>query len=241
MIYGTIGCLGDSLTFGARAHLGYPELLPDLLRSADPDGDTEWITLNRGISGQATRQVLDRAPGVVRELAGMPGARWLVVCTGTNDSKAGGSQTITVDQYASLYRQILHWPRRHAIPSVVCTLPPIAPNQMPYFTDRSAEWLARANVAIREMQAEMDCEPAPIRLCDLADMPPSYLADGVHLRPAGYAWMAARIAGALGYRAAEPDAPETKPKPRRRLAYTDADVERAIKPQRKRRETVARF
>lgn len=216
MLYGTVCCLGDSLTAGARALLGYPELLPDLMR--DTEARTEWATRNFGVSGETTRQILDRTPGVVGWLASQAGARRLVLLAGTNDSKAGGSQTISVDQWESLYRQILHWPRRHGIPSVVCTFPPLEANtrEMPFFTDRSRAWLEEASTRVRKLQEELNCEPVPVTLCEMADMPPSHLADGVHLKPSGYAWMAARIATLLGYPAKVQAVPERR-KPRRRV------------------------
>jgi len=120
MLYSTVLCLGDSLTFGARAEvdghagLGYPEHLPALLNPATPG--TEWAVLNRGISGQVTRQVLDRAPGAFRELAACAGPKWAVILAGTNDSKAGG---VPLDEWTTLYRQVLHWGRRAGVPMIL--------------------------------------------------------------------------------------------------------------------------
>src|SRR5688572_18304852 len=106
MIYGTILGLGDSLVAAARAEhdrgagRGWLERLPALL---DPRTGTEWAVLNRGISGQTTREVLDRTPGAVRELAGCAGAKWAVVLCSTNDSKGGGAD---LDAWEQLYRLI---------------------------------------------------------------------------------------------------------------------------------------
>lgn len=224
MLYGTVCCLGDSLTAGARALLGYPELLPALMRSNNML--TEWATKNFGISGQTTREILDRTPAAVGWLAAQTGAKRFVLLAGTNDSKAGGKQSISVDQWEDLYRQILHWPRRHGVPSVVCTFPPLEANtqQMPYFTDRSRAWLDEATKRVRSIQEEMDCEPVPVTLCELADMPMGFLADGVHLKPSGYRWMAGRIATSLGYPTEAEAEPRVKRAPaRRRVVHQVAE------------------
>jgi lysophospholipase L1-like esterase len=190
-IYGTVLCLGDSLTYGARGSRGYPEILPDLLNS----GSTNWSTLNRGISAETTRDILLRTPGAVRELASLPGAKWCVILAGTNDSKSDG---LDINTWCSLYRQIVSWPRRHGIPTILCTMPPVVPAEMPCFTRASQAWIDDANMAIREFVREFNCNPSPVALCDLADMPegmPEYmLVDGVHCTMEGYHFIAERVA-----------------------------------------------
>lgn len=227
MVYGTVACLGDSLTYGARAQVGYPELLPDLMRNEG--SATEWAIRNFGVSKETTRQVLDRTPAAVGWLAGQPGAKQLVLLAGTNDSKGAG-QGMSLDQWESLYRQIVHWPRRYGIPLVLCTFPPLEPDtrEMPYFTDRSREWLLEANGRIRTMQGELHCAPAPVVLCDLADMPIGYLCDGVHLKPSGYAWLARRIATALGYPQEEKASPRQTRRPQRRVVRPEVPKLKAV-------------
>ncbi len=227
MIFGTVCCLGDSITEGSRAQLGFPEILPALLNVDSQVERTEWATLNRGIAGQTTRQILDRAPAATRELAGMPGAKWMVILAGTNDSKAGGKIVpgnknktggrISHAEYESLMRQILHWPRRHGIPVVLCTHPPIDPIPMPTFTEASRTWLDVASQIVVDLAEELDCEGAPIGLCELRDMPRGFVCgDGIHLIPEGYAWIAWRLATLLGAISIEPEVPPRAPPPPKR-------------------------
>lgn len=185
MLYGTILCLGDSLTFGARAKLGYPEVLPTLINDKS---DVEWATLNRGISGQTTRQILDRTPGAVRELNGLSGAKWGVLLAGTNDAKRNG---VNIDEWEIMYRQIVHWFRRYEVPLALCTFPRLASNLMPSFHRGSNDWLYEASERVRKMTREYDARL--VELTDLDDAP-----DGVHLSPRSYASMAERIADELG-------------------------------------------
>lgn len=203
MIIGTVLCLGDSLTAGARAEhdahagLGYPEWLVSILDLATPNppdvDPMEWATLNRGISGQTTRQIADRAPAAFREMNAYPGAKWGVVLAGTNDSKA----CPPLSEWEALYRQILHWPRRANVPLALCTFPPLSPGPMPYFTEASSAWLARASERVRAIAKELDGRPSPVRLVELSDLGTEYLVDGVHLTAEGYRELAIRVAAAL--------------------------------------------
>lgn len=194
-LFGTVLAMGDSLTFGARSALGYPEHLGALLTETNKPGSrVEWGVLNRGISGQTTREILDRTPAAVGQLAGMGGPKWFVLLAGTNDSKGDGA---SLDQWEALYRQILHWPRRYGIPIALCTFPPVQPGKMPAYTAASIEWLKRASDRVRVIASELDNHPAPVRLIELADLQLDLLCDGVHLTPDGYREMAERIADVL--------------------------------------------
>ncbi len=191
MIYGTVLCLGDSLTFGARAPLGFPEHLGPLLSARS---GAEWVALNRGISGQTTREVLDRTPAAVGHLQSLGGAKYVTVLAGTNDGKGGGLDHAL---WEALYRQILHWPRRHGIPIAVMTFPPIRPGQMGAFPRESRHWLREASRRVRAIAAELHNRPSPIRVVELEDLSEEFLADGVHLTPSGYRIVAERVADVL--------------------------------------------
>lgn len=202
MIYGTALGLGDSLVAAARADhdggagLGWLEQLPGLL---DPVTGTEWAVLNRGVSGQTTREVLDRTPGAVRELATCAGAKWAVVLCSTNDSKGAGADH---DAWEVLYRLLVHWPRRHGIPLALCTLPPLDPRGMPSFTRASQDWCIAASERIRAIAVELHNRPSPVYVVELADLPAEMLVDGVHLTAEGNAEVARRVAAVLAPEAA---------------------------------------
>jgi len=203
MIVGTVLCLGDSLTDGARAPsgYGYPEMLVDILNTRSTN--TRWACLNRGVSGETTSQILRRTPGAVRELDGMFGAKWCVILAGTNDSKGGGCGQDGLDRWYRLWCQIVEWPLRYGIPTAVCTFPPVS-SEMPEFTNRAIEWLNKATIRIRGFVADWigrdggpDGMVVPLRVIDLSTMKPSLLVDGVHLIQGGYAVLANRVADVI--------------------------------------------
>ncbi len=201
MIYGTVLCLGDSLTEGARAPMGWPEMLPELLdvRSVG----TEWATLNHGISGQTTLQILRRTPAAVRSLASLPGTKWAVILAGTNDAKnRRPDATETLLWWSRLYEQILHWPRRYPDVNIaLCTFPPVS-GEMPAFTDANP-WLKLASETVRQMasyhngRTTRDGTSSRVVVVDLEDMPTENLVDGVHLTHDGNRWVARRVADVL--------------------------------------------
>lgn len=202
MIVGTVLCLGDSLTDGARAPngYGYPERLVPLLDARSTG--TRWACLNRGVSGQVTWEILRRTPGAVRELAGCFGAHACVLLAGTNDSKGGGDGEDGLARWESLYRQVCHWPLRYGVPLWLCTFPPVSP-EMPCYGPRANEWLQAASAIVRKLALELDGTEAdgravPVGLVDLeAGMTVEHLVDGVHLTAAGYQRVAEIVAQAM--------------------------------------------
>lgn len=198
MIYGTALCLGDSLTEGARCRIGYPEALAALLTARSRG--TEWASLNHGISGQTTLQILRRTPGAVGQLLSQPGAKVAVICAGTNDSK-GATRDRPDDLWLTLYRQIAHWPLRHLVPTVLCTLPTVAA-EMPDYGPQAPAWIAGANALIRDLAASLrqpraDGRAVPVHVCELHDLPLEVLVDGVHLTEEGYREVARRVADTI--------------------------------------------
>lgn len=188
MIYGTVTCLGDSLTYGARNEgFGFPELLPPILDTC-MTGQTEWAALNCGVCREATWDVLQRAPSVCTRSAAMPGPHVFVLLAGTNDAKS----LLDVDVFSRHYRQILHWPRRYDFPVHVCTLPPVVPVEMPAFPGASNEWIKQANVAIKSIAFEFG-----MKVVDLEDLGSGAFCDGVHLTREGSEIVASRVAASI--------------------------------------------
>ena len=183
MIYGTILCLGDSLTFGARSeHLrGYPE---ELARLMSDHYAQAWSCLNRGVNGEKSIDVLRRAFPAVREVASLPGAKWGCLLAGTNDSK---DPTCPLDLYEDNLRQIVRMFKRFDVRLLIGTLPPVKGNCMPCFdSERSNAWIDGANERITSLAAS-----SGVPVVDFTDMEP-HLVDGVHFGHAGYLEMAQR-------------------------------------------------
>jgi len=184
VIYRTLLALGDSLTYGARCEGdGWCDLLPDALMPG-----MATAVLNRGVCGETTWQILQRAPAAVRELAALPGDRVMTLWAGTNDSK-GPTHPQT---WVRSYQQILHWPARYRIPVLLLTLPPVVPGSMHCYTAASVEWIASVNDGIRKM-----ADHPGRALVEVADLGPEHLIDGVHLNREGHAIVAERVAKAL--------------------------------------------
>jgi lysophospholipase L1-like esterase len=186
MVYGTIACLGDSMTYGARCEgRGWVERLPRMLAGEG----VEWATLNRGICGETTWQILQRAPAVAREIASMGGAKWAVVFAGTNDSKACPE----IDGWAELLRQTVAWFRRSGVPVVLVLPPPVDPFLMPAFHGRSNAWLAEVS---KEVLGNLP--PGVRAVVDLGLLNPSgSLIDGVHFSALGHLVAAEAVRDAL--------------------------------------------
>lgn len=183
MIYGTVLCLGDSITFGARSEYtrAYPEELAKLMTE---HYDQNWSTINAGINGQTSVDILRRTFPTVGSFAGQPGAKIGCLMAGTNDSK---NPDYPLDLYKDNMRQMINIFRRHDLRLLIGTLPPIKGDEMPcFFTRESNEWIQKANVVIRELADEYT-----LPLVDFSDME-EYLIDGVHLNYAGYLKMAHR-------------------------------------------------
>jgi len=186
MIYGTVLSLGDSLTFGARCYLGFPEYLARDL-TLRHDRRIEWSAINAGVCGETTRQILDRTPALVQRFAALPGPKVITYLAGTNDSKGNGTRPL---EWQEAYRQTVRWLRRvHGARIVLCTIPALQSDQMPCYTEGSMRWIERANYAIRDMHDVLNSRS--INLVDLADIHET--VDGVHLTPEASETVAGRI------------------------------------------------
>lgn len=183
MIYGTVLCFGDSLTFGARSEYvrGYPEELSLLLSEHFKQ---EWSCLNEGLNGQTSTDVLRRAFPVIRSFASLPGAKYGCFMVGTNDSK---NPDFPVELYKDNVRQVIRVFRRYDIKLLLGIVPPVDGRCMPCFDSiKSNEWIKNSNQAIQELAAEYK-----LAIVDFSDMK-QYLTDGVHFNYEGYKEMANR-------------------------------------------------
>jgi lysophospholipase L1-like esterase len=183
LIYGTVLCLGDSLTFGARSEFvrGYPE---ELARMLSEHLSQEWTCLNHGINGETSIDILRRSFPVIQSFSSLPGAKLACLMAGINDSK---KPDLPIELYKDNLRQIIRIFRRHDIKLLVGTLPPVNGVPMPCFDSiRSNEWIKSANQAIRGL-----CSEYGLVCVDFSNMGP-YLIDGVHLNYDGYREMAYR-------------------------------------------------
>lgn len=187
MIYGTIICLGDSLTNGARDELwrGYPiELELELWDRYRQN----WACVNAGVNGETSIDVYKRAYGVIRSY---PEAAEFVLMVGTNDAKC---QVCTPPaRYAEHVSAILRTAQRWEKVSYLCTIPDLCGFGAPDFM--IPELIPQYNDCLKKLAGEWK-----ISLVDMSGMPEKMYADGVHLNNAGYKEMARRIADAIAAR-----------------------------------------
>lgn len=181
MIFGTVLCLGDSLTFGARSEYGrgYPEELA--MRLTDHFSQ-EWSAINCGINGETSLEILRRSFNIIRSFSSVPGAKWGCLMAGTNDSK---NPEFPLELYQDNMRQIIQNFLRNHINLIIATLPPVQGNCMPCFdSEKSNKWINSANGVILDLAKKYSLKL--VRFEDLGE----HLVDGVHLSYRGYCAMA---------------------------------------------------
>lgn len=183
MIYGTVLCLGDSLTYGARSEYirGYPEELSTLLTDHYKQN---WSCINDGVCAETSTDILRRAFKSIHFCGNLPGPKIGCLLVGTNDSK---NPNYPQDFFRDNMQQIINIFKRYGIRLLIGTLPPVRGDEMPcFFTKNSNEWIENANKTIINLS-----EKNNLPLIDFRDMA-EYLIDGVHLNYDGYKVMAER-------------------------------------------------
>ena len=184
MIYGSIICLGDSLTYGARDELyrGYPIELE--LWLYEKFGQN-WNCVNAGVNGEISIEVYKRAYALCKS---HPEAAELILLCGTNDAK---DQVGTPpDRYAEHVEAILRCAARWDKVSYLCKIPDLQGFGAPDFCCPSL--IRRYNEKL-----EIIAKHWGVPLIDLTGMPEDMYADGVHLNNKGYKEVADRIAQAI--------------------------------------------
>jgi lysophospholipase L1-like esterase len=184
MIYGTIICLGDSLTNGARDELwrGYPVELELLMYQRHGQN---WNCINAGINGETSIDVYKRAYGVLKS---HPEAGEMVLLCGTNDSKV--QVDTPPDRFAEHVEAILRCAQRWDKISYLCLIPDLKGFGAPDFCKQSL--IDQYNERLQALATKWGN-----RLVDLRGMDASMYSDGVHLNNAGYKEVALRVAAVI--------------------------------------------
>jgi len=180
---GAIAFVGDSITAGFPLLTAFPELR----------------TVNRGIPGDTSTQVLERMQESVYDLD----PSTVVLMIGTNDLGHGGTIEQVIENTARIVRLV-----QANEPQARIVLQSVYPV---YAGDPDA--LARSAVGLRTNEALDDVNSALQALAGLADIEfldvntalrgddglrIEYTVDGLHLSPAGYEAAAAVLTGVLG-------------------------------------------
>ena len=185
IIYGSIICLGDSLTAGSRDELwrGYPVELELLLWKHYKQN---WNCVNAGIAGETSIDVYKRSYQVLRSY---PEASDVVLLVGTNDAKV--QIETPPERYEEHVEAILRCATRWDKVSYLCLIPDLRGFGAPDYC--SQELINLYNIRLQALAKRWGED----RLVDLRRMPSEYYADGVHMNNAGYKEIAKRIAGVI--------------------------------------------
>lgn len=186
MIYNTIFCIGDSLTYGARDEYnrGYPVELAKMLNDKDPS--QFWVVINEGINGQRSGDILRRLPSVLTYQE----VQVILIQAGTNDCMDLLPPNLYQDNMYQIINtsQIIQNPvtsvykyKRKIILGSLISLDGFG---LLYYGKNGAEMLREYNSVLRGLAKSFD-----IPLVNLTSLE-QYRVDACHLNNAGYKEMA---------------------------------------------------
>ncbi len=188
-VFGTIICLGDSLTHGARDDYGrcYPMELSDMLWEKYGQ---RWLCAEEGVNGERSSDVLRRALSVIKRY---PEAHEVVLLCGTNDSK--DRFNTPPDVYKRNVEGILRIAAMHDKEVIICYIPDLNGFGAPDYSQESPKRIESFNEKIEELIREY---PNIIKgEVDLRNIPDDYYADGVHFKNKGHVEIARRVYNGL--------------------------------------------
>ncbi len=186
MIYNTILCIGDSLTYGARDEFnrGYPAELAKLLNDKDPN--QFWIVINEGINGQRSGDVLRRLPKVLTYQE----VQVILLQVGTNDCM----DLVPIELYEDNMFQIINTCQiiQNSVTSVykykrkiiLGSLVSLEGFGLLYYGKKGSAMLKEYNFVLQKLSSKFD-----IPLVDLTPLD-EFRVDSCHLNNAGNKEMA---------------------------------------------------
>ena len=186
MIYNTLLCIGDSLTFGARDEFnrGYPAELSSYLNKIDPS--QFWMVINEGVNGRRSGDLLRVLPHLLMH----PEAQAVLIEIGTNDCV----DQLPLDLYRdnifqilktcqccqSPFNQVYRYKRKILVGSLIS----LEGFGLLYYGKEGQELLVKYNEILKEITKEFG-----VPLVDLTPLA-KYRIDACHLNNAGYKEMA---------------------------------------------------
>ena len=182
MNWETILCLGDSITFGARSYLGYPEYTGALLEASL---GKSWNIVNHAVNGYTA---IDLNRSVSQHYAALHAHQPLLttILIGTNDAKTG----TPVEEYQIALEQlivkaVLLTENRHVLLLHIPTFP--GGVAYPFTTEM--------NATIEQYNTVIDTLATKHKLPSLTlQLEPGHVPDGVHLGREGCQHVAQQLA-----------------------------------------------
>lgn len=186
-----IVCVGDALTRGVRTTRGYPEHLWELLNLGS-DGACPMGALvhNAGLPpGSKLLDVLHALPGTYAPLGRVS---LTVLLAPPYEARGGGTPP---NEFRALLEQVVYHLQAAVGDDrgvILATPTPIGPSTVRGFARPSRRWIEKAAKVVQEVGAEHG-----LQVVAAHELPVELLADGVHLKPAGYRWVAEQVAPAV--------------------------------------------
>lgn len=190
--YTRVLALGDSETYGARATHGrtYPHLLEEKLASIHTGVPS--IVLNRGVNGETSWQIVDRAQSYLTD---DPWIKVVLCMMGTNDSKP--HIDTPVDYYLSQWERLKRACDCTDTLLFALEIHAIDPVGQPEYDEQSLSRIKTFNDALSSWASE-NSVPYIGGLYDLFLDDPSLLADGIHPTNHGNLLIADKVYETLG-------------------------------------------
>ncbi len=173
MNWETLLCLGDSITFGARSYLGYPEICGSVL---EKKLEKKWNVINHATNGFTTIDLVRSLnPELISYKQVFPSL--ISIMIGTNDIK----NKTAISDFEIAYRQLLVKATLFSVNNnIVCLKIPRFTNKVfyPYHYDMNTK-VKEFNLLIEKLAAEHGCRHFELNLSD------DDFYDGVHFSSKG--------------------------------------------------------
>lgn len=182
MNWETLLCLGDSITFGARSYMGYPEICGNLL---EQKLSKNWNVINHATNGFTTIDLV-RSLNPVLTAYKMEHPSLITIMIGTNDIK----NKTSIEDFTIAYRQLLVKAKLMSVNSNILLLKiPRFTTQVfyPYHYEMN-DTVVTFNAAIDQIAAEFNVRTFAMEFGD------DDFFDGVHFNPKGSLSAATQLA-----------------------------------------------
>lgn len=185
-----IVCVGDALTLGVRTTRGYPEHLWEILhRGQDGGRPANVLVHNAGLPVGST--LVDVVRALPATFAPLGRVHVAVLLAPPYDARGGGTPPrefrALLEQAVVTLGELTKGDDAGAV--VLATPTPIGSTEVRGFARPSRRWVVKAAEVVRDVGHEHE-----LQVANLHEMPVEHLADGVHLKPTGYRWVAEAIA-----------------------------------------------
>lgn len=179
MIYNTLICFGDSLTYGSRDEFGlsYPA---ELKRIITEEENVFISTINLGVAGETTADMLRRS---YKEVKDYPDAKDIILLAGTNDARDKIPAKLFMENFIGLYNDFKVLKKR----VFICTIPLKVSFGSPGYDWQTNDYIKNYNQEIKGF-FKGKCP-----IIELEDLSKKCFIDGIHFNHKGNIEVANRV------------------------------------------------